>query len=103
MGDSLEAALVAWFESPINDYGTPYVSHPLDFTLAEQSAFVALVREPRFVSREEQIAKLREIVAARKKQVSAPCDTCAWHNAGWIVGDGGRRCRWCVLRFTGCT
>lgn len=68
MGDSLEAALVAWFESPINDYGTPYIPHPLDFTPAEQSEFVDLVRAPRLVLREEQLAKIREIIAARTEK-----------------------------------
>lgn len=61
----LGEAVQAFFESPINEHETPYISMPEDFTPAEQGEFVDLVREPRFVSREEQIAKLKEIVAAR--------------------------------------
>jgi len=63
--ERLGKAVTNWFESPINDYGTPYVSHPLDFTPAEQGEFVDFVRQPRLVTREEQKAKLREIIAAR--------------------------------------
>lgn len=62
---TIAAAISDWFSTPINNHGTPYVPHPLDFTPAEQGAFVALVHEPRRVSRDEQIAKIREIVAAR--------------------------------------
>lgn len=65
---SLEAAVVGWLEAPINDHGTPYVPIPEDFTPAEQSEFVDLVREPRLVTRDEQIAKLRSIIAARTEK-----------------------------------
>lgn len=62
---ALGKAVTNWFSSPINEHETPYVAIPEDFTPAEQGLFVDLAREPRFVSREEQIAKLHEIRAAR--------------------------------------
>lgn len=65
MTDKLESAVLAWFRSPINDEGTPYVPCPEDFTPEEQDAFISLVREPRRVSREEQHEKIRSIRAAR--------------------------------------
>jgi hypothetical protein len=62
----MKDVLLDWFTQPINDHQTPYVSMPLDFTPAEQTEFVTLVREDRFVSREEQIDKLKQIIGARK-------------------------------------
>lgn len=64
---NLEEAITNFFETPINEYDTPYVSHPEDFTRSEQNEFVDFVRQPRLVSREEQLAKLREIIAARRQ------------------------------------
>lgn len=61
----LVAALLCWAETPINNWGTPYVGHPLDFSPAEQTEFIELVHQPRYVTREEQVAKLREIVGRR--------------------------------------
>jgi hypothetical protein len=58
-------ATMAFFTNPINDHGTPYVSIPLDFTIAEQEPFFALIDQDRFVSREEQIAVLRAVRDAR--------------------------------------
>lgn len=67
---SLEEAILDWMESPINDHGTPYVPHPEDFTRDEQKEFLDLIREDRFVSRDEQIQKLRDIIARRKPVVN---------------------------------
>jgi hypothetical protein len=66
--EALGEAVHEFFTQPINEHKTPYVSIPEDFTPAEQSEFVELVREPRFVSRDEQVEKLREIVARRVKR-----------------------------------
>jgi hypothetical protein len=63
--ERLGEAVMSFFTAPINEHETPYVAIPEDFTPAEQGEFVDLVRQPRFVSREEQIAKLKEIIAAR--------------------------------------
>jgi hypothetical protein len=60
-------ALAAWADTPINEHGTPHVNHPLDFTPAEQSEFLELVRQPRLVPADEQVAKLKEIVSRRSK------------------------------------
>ena len=62
---SLEKALLNWFESPINDHGTPYVMCPLDFNIQEKNEFVDFANQKKFVSREEQINKLKEIIARR--------------------------------------
>jgi hypothetical protein len=63
--EGLGEAVMDWFTEPINEYETPYVPIPEDFTPAEQTEFVNLVRQPRFVSREEQLAKLKEIIGRR--------------------------------------
>lgn len=63
---ALDAAVAAFFATPINAHGTPYVAIPEDFTAAEQAAFVALIDEDRLVSRDEQIGMLRAIRDARR-------------------------------------
>lgn len=69
--DRLGKAVMDFFTAPINEHDTPYVSMPEDFTPAEQTEFVELVRQPRFVSRDEQIDKLKEIIARRRATASA--------------------------------
>ena len=56
-----------WLDDPINEHGTPFVGFPESFSVEEQTEFVSLVREPRFVSRKEQVQKIREIIAKRGK------------------------------------
>lgn len=58
---SLVDVLKDWMTSPINDHGTPHVQIPEDFTPEEQTEFVELAHADRFVSEDEQRAKLREI------------------------------------------
>lgn len=59
-------ALKAWANTPINDHGTPHLNMPEYYTPAEQAEFCDFVQQDRFVSEEEQRAKHREIMAARK-------------------------------------
>lgn len=70
--DRLGKAVTAFFTAPINEHETPYVSMPEDFTPAEQTEFVELARQPRFVSRDEQIDKLKEIIARRPERREKP-------------------------------
>jgi hypothetical protein len=83
--DDLEGALASFFSSPINEHKTPYVAIPEDFTPEEQGLFVDLVREPRFVSRDEQVAKLKEIIARRPEKpasVRRPSDWVSSRSGG---------------------
>jgi hypothetical protein len=61
----LKKAMTNWLDAPINSYGTPYVGYPESFTRAEAKEFLDLVRQPRYVPRDEQMAKLRWIVKRR--------------------------------------
>jgi len=61
----LTQAIRDWLDDPINEHGTPFVGFPESFSVEEQDEFVSLVREERFVSREEQVQKIREILARR--------------------------------------
>jgi hypothetical protein len=70
MTDKLAEAIKAWLDEPINKHGTPFVSHPEDFTPAEQKEFLDLVRQDRFVSRDEQVTKLKEIIQNRRPVVN---------------------------------
>lgn len=63
---SLGQTIIDWLTSPINEHGTPYVGHPIDFSTAEQTEFLDLVHENRFVSRQEQVGKIRDILSKRK-------------------------------------
>jgi len=66
---NLAEVLSNWLSAPINNYGTPFVGHPEDFSAEEQDVFLRLVHEPRFVSKKEQVEKIREILLNRRKEV----------------------------------
>lgn len=62
--------IVAFFTAPINAHGTPYVSIPEDFSIAEQTRFCALIEQDRLVTRDEQVTLLRAIRDARRETMS---------------------------------
>lgn len=90
--DRLGKAVMSFFTAPINEYETPYISMPEDFTPAEQTEFVELVQQPRFVSRDEQVDKLKEIIARR------PGPTARQETRGQPWGSGPRPRDWVTGR-----
>ena len=67
---ALEEAINDWLNTPINEQGTPFVPHPEDFSPSEQRDFVDFVRQSRFVSAEEQRAKIQEIIQRREERLT---------------------------------